>query len=102
MISASVSRPSHPKDATFELIDTIAECSKVCKHFHLPVQCGSDRILKLMNRGYTVAELIWQLIHYAKEKIPDISFASDIIVGFPGETEEDFAGTLALLKEGAV
>ena len=89
---------SHPKDATFELIDTIAECGKVCKHFHLPVQCGSDRILKLMNRGYTVADYM-RLIHYAKEKIPDISFTSDIIVGFPGETEEDFAGTLALLKE---
>lgn len=89
---------SHPKDATFELIDTIAECDKVCKHFHLPVQCGSDRILKLMNRGYTVADYM-KLIRYAKEKIPDISFTSDIIVGFPGETEEDFEGTLALLKE---
>lgn len=89
---------SHPKDATLELIDTIAACDKVCKHFHLPVQCGSDRILKLMNRGYTVADYM-KLVRYAKEKIPDISFTSDIIVGFPGETEEDFEGTLQLLKE---
>lgn len=89
---------SHPKDATFALIDAIADCEKVCKHFHLPVQSGSDRILALMNRHYTKADYM-KLINYAKEKIPDISFTSDIIVGFPGETEADFEETLSLLKE---
>jgi tRNA-2-methylthio-N6-dimethylallyladenosine synthase len=88
---------SHPKDATTELIDTIAECEKVCKHLHLPVQSGSDRILKLMNRHYTKEEYL-SLIRYAKEKIPDISFTSDIIVGFPGETREDFLETLDLIR----
>lgn len=88
---------SHPKDATFELIDTIAECEKVCRHFHLPVQSGSDRILSLMNRRYTVADYL-RLVDYARERIPDIAFTSDIIVGFPSETEEDFEETLSLLK----
>ena len=88
---------SHPKDATFELIDTIAECEKVCKHFHLPVQCGSDRILKQMNRQYTRADYC-RLVDYAREKMPDIAFTSDFIVGFPGETEEDFSQTLELLE----
>ena len=88
---------SHPKDATFALIDTIAECDKVCNHFHLPVQCGSDRILRLMNRGYTTADYL-RLIDYARQKLPDISFTSDIIVGFPGETAEDFEQTLDLIR----
>lgn len=89
---------SHPKDATRELIDTIASCDKVCNHLHLPVQCGSDRILKLMNRHYTRAQYM-DLIRYAKEKIPGLSFTSDIIVGFPTETEEDFEDTLSLIRE---
>lgn len=89
---------SHPKDATKELIDTIAECDKVCKHFHLPVQCGSNRILKLMNRHYT-NESYMELINYAKEKVPGIAFTSDIIVGFPQETYEDFQQTLELIKK---
>jgi tRNA-2-methylthio-N6-dimethylallyladenosine synthase len=89
---------SHPKDATRELIDTIASCDKVCNHLHLPVQCGSDRILKLMNRHYTRAQYM-DLIRYAKEKIPGLSFTSDIIVGFPTETEEDFEDTLSLIQE---
>lgn len=89
---------SHPKDATFELIDTIAECDKVCNHFHLPVQSGSDRILKLMNRGYTSSDYI-KLVNYARNKIPDIAFTSDIIVGFPGEKKEDFKETIKLIKE---
>lgn len=88
---------SHPKDAGTELIDAIAECDKVCKHFHLPVQSGSDRILKLMNRHYT-AEDYFKIVDYAREKIPDIIFTSDIIVGFPGETREDFEKTLELIK----
>ena len=88
---------SHPKDATFSLFDTIAECEKVSRHFHLPVQCGSDRILKLMNRNYTIKDYL-KLIDYGREKVPGITFTSDIIVGFPGETEEDFEETLSLLK----
>ncbi|MCL2089194.1 MAG: tRNA (N6-isopentenyl adenosine(37)-C2)-methylthiotransferase MiaB [Oscillospiraceae bacterium] len=88
---------SHPKDASHELIDTIADCGKVCRHIHLPVQSGSDRILQLMNRGYT-ADSYLSLVEYAKNKIPGVAFTSDIIVGFPGETEEDFAKTLELVK----
>lgn len=88
----------HPKDCTKELIDTIASCDKVCKHIHLPVQSGSDRILKLMNRKYNV-EKYMELVNYAKEKIPNAAFTSDIIVGFPGETREDFLQTLNLIKE---
>lgn len=88
---------SHPKDCTKELIDTIAECEKVSRHLHLPFQSGSDRILKLMNRHYD-REKYLELIRYAKEKIPDVSLTSDIIVGFPGETYEDFAQTLSLVK----
>ncbi|MFZ2539903.1 MAG: tRNA (N6-isopentenyl adenosine(37)-C2)-methylthiotransferase MiaB, partial [Oscillospiraceae bacterium] len=76
---------SHPKDATFELIDAIADCDKVCKHFHLPIQSGSNRVLSLMNRKYTT-ESYQKLIEYARKRIPDIAFTSDIIVGFPSET----------------
>ena len=89
---------SHPKDATKELIDTIANCDKVCNHLHLPVQCGSDKILKAMNRKYTVSQYL-DIVDYAKKKIPDISFTSDIIVGFPGEIYSDFKETLKLIKE---
>ncbi len=88
---------SHPKDCTRELIDTIARCEKVCNHIHLPVQSGSNRILKAMNRRYT-AEQYLELIDYAREKIPGVSFTSDIIVGFPGETEEDFEATYRLIE----
>lgn len=89
---------SHPKDATKELIDAIAECEKVTRHFHLPVQSGSSRILKLMNRHYTREQYI-ELINYVKERIPDVALTSDIIVGFPGETYEDFKETLSLIRE---
>ncbi len=89
---------SHPKDATRELVDTIAECEKVTRHFHLPVQSGSNRILKLMNRGYT-REHYLELIDYVKEKLPDVALTSDIIVGFPGETYEDFRETLSLIEQ---
>ena len=77
---------SHPKDASRKLIDTIAAQEHLCKHIHLPVQSGSDRLLKEMNRHYNVAQYM-ELINYAKEKIPGVTFSSDIIVGFPGETE---------------
>ena len=89
---------SHPKDASRKLIDTIAAQDHLCKHIHLPVQSGSDRILKEMNRHYTVAQYM-DLVNYAKEKIPGVTFSSDIIVGFPGETEEDFQATLDLIQQ---
>ena len=88
---------SHPKDCTKELIDTIAQCEKICKHIHLPVQSGSDKILQAMNRRYT-ANQYTHLIDYAREKIPGAAFTSDIIVGFPGESEEDFSATLDLVR----
>ena len=89
---------SHPKDCTEELLDTMAECEKVCHNLHLPMQSGSDRILKLMNRHYDT-EKYYHLIEYARKKMPDISLSSDIIVGFPGETYEDFCDTLEMLKK---
>ncbi len=89
---------SHPKDCTKELIDTIAECEKASKHIHLPVQSGNNRILKDMNRRYT-REKYLELVNYAKEKIEGLSLTSDIIVGFPGETYEEFCDTLSLVKE---
>ena len=89
---------SHPRDCTRELIDAIADCPKVCKHLHLPVQSGSDRVLKEMNRHYTIEHYL-ELIQYAKERVPGISLTSDIIVGFPGETREDFEQTLELVKK---
>lgn len=89
---------SHPKDCTIELLDTIAECEKVERHLHLPFQSGSDRILKLMNRYYD-SEGYLNLIREAKKRIPDVTFTSDIIVGFPGETYEDFLETVRIVKE---
>lgn len=89
---------SHPKDATKELIDTIANCDKVCNHLHLPVQCGSNKILKAMNRKYNVDQYL-DIVDYAKNKIPNMSFTSDIIVGFPGETYSDFKKTLKLVEK---
>lgn len=88
---------SHPKDATKKLFDTVATCEKVCKHIHLPFQSGSDRILKLMNRRYTAKQYL-ELIEYGRRMIPDVSFTSDVIVGFPTETEEDFEDTLSLIR----
>ncbi len=88
---------SHPKDATKKLFDTIAQCDKVCKAIHLPVQCGSDRVLSLMNRRYT-SEHYLSLVDYARSKMPDITITSDIIVGFPGETEADFERTIELVE----
>lgn len=89
---------SHPKDCTFSLIDTIAQSRHICHNIHLPVQSGSNEILKKMNRNYTV-EKYMALIDYAKEKIKDVSFSSDIIVGFPNETDEDFEKTLKLIEK---
>ena len=88
---------SHPKDCTKELLDTMSECDKVARHFHLPFQSGNNRVLKEMNRGYT-REKYMELIDYARKVMPDISFTSDIIVGFPGETYEEFKDTLSLIE----
>ena len=88
---------SHPKDMTFAMIDAIADSKKVVNHMHLPIQCGSDELLKKMNRGYTVEHYL-ELVDYARKRMPDLVLTTDIIVGFPGETEAMFEDTLNLLK----
>jgi tRNA-2-methylthio-N6-dimethylallyladenosine synthase len=88
---------SHPKDATHELIDTIANGRHISHHLHLPFQSGNDRVLKEMNRHYTSDQYL-ALVDYAKSKIPDLSLTSDIIVGFPGETYEEFLDTVKLIQ----
>ena len=88
---------SHPKDASRKLVDTMVAHDKICKNLHLPVQSGSDRILTQMNRKYDVAQYE-NLMEYAKETAPEMTFSSDIIVGFPGETEKDFEQTVDLVK----
>ena len=89
---------SHPKDLSDELIQVMAESKKICRHLHLPVQSGSTRILKKMNRRYT-KEGYLDLVNRIKTAIPDISLTTDIIVGFPGETEEDFQETLDVVRK---
>lgn len=89
---------SHPKDCSKELIDTIANGTHISRHLHLPFQSGSDRILKAMNRHYDRKKYM-EIINYAKEKIDGLSLTSDIIVGFPGETYEDFKETISLIRE---
>ncbi|MCL2814796.1 MAG: tRNA (N6-isopentenyl adenosine(37)-C2)-methylthiotransferase MiaB [Oscillospiraceae bacterium] len=89
---------SHPKDVPDDLIALMGENEKIAKHFHLPVQAGSDRILKLMNRGYTQVNYLG-LIGKLKKNVKDIAVASDIIVGFPSETEEDFRQTLEVIEK---
>ena len=88
---------SHPKDASKKLIDVIASSRHIAHQFHLPMQSGSDEILKRMNRRYDTKKYM-ETVEYMREKIPDITISSDIIVGFPGETEEDFQGTLDMLS----
>ena len=88
---------SHPKDASKELIDTILKSEKVCKCLHLPVQAGCNRILKAMNRRYTKEQYL-DIINYTRQKAPDFSFSTDLIVGFPGETYEEFCETKELVK----
>jgi tRNA-2-methylthio-N6-dimethylallyladenosine synthase len=89
---------SHPKDLSDELIETIATETKICRHLHLPVQSGSTRLLKLMNRGYT-REQYQQLVVKIRERIAEFALTTDIIVGFPGELEEDFRETLDLVSQ---
>ncbi|QAT40233.1 tRNA (N6-isopentenyl adenosine(37)-C2)-methylthiotransferase MiaB [Clostridium sp. JN-9] len=89
---------SHPKDLSDDVINAVAECEKVCEQIHLPVQSGSTNILKKMNRHYTREQYL-NLVRKIKDKIPNAALTTDIIVGFPGETEEDFEDTLSLVKE---
>ena len=89
---------SHPKDLSDDLILAMKECDKVCKHMHLPLQSGSSRILKIMNRHYDKEQYL-EIVRKLREAIPDIALTTDIIVGFPGETEEDFMETLDVVKK---
>lgn len=89
---------SHPRDMSFSMVDAMAASPKVVKHMHLPVQHGSNEMLKRMNRGYTI-EHFKKLLSYVREKMPDIAVTTDLITGFPGETEEMHKETLELLKE---
>lgn len=88
----------HPKDFTDDVIDAIRDCQKVCKIIHLPLQSGSSRVLKTMNRKYTKEQYL-NLVEKMKAKIPDVEFSTDIIVGFPGETQADFEDTLDVVKK---
>lgn len=89
---------SHPKDLSDELIYAMRDCNKVCRHIHLPVQSGSTRLLKIMNRNYTKEKYI-EIADKMKKEIPGIAITTDIIVGFPGETEDDFNETMDLVEK---
>ncbi len=88
----------HPKDLSDELIDVMSKSKKICNHVHLPLQSGSSRILKIMNRKYTKEHYL-ELVERIRAKMPDVSLTTDIIVGFPGETEEDFQDTLDVVRK---
>ena len=89
---------SHPKDMSNKLIETIADNPVICEHIHVPLQSGSNRILQRMNRGYT-REHYLELTSQMRERIPGVAITSDLIVGFPGEQEEDFADTLDMVTK---
>lgn len=89
---------SHPKDLSDDLIEAIRDCKKVCEHLHLPIQAGSTRILKEMNRKYS-KEAYLELVQKVKKAVPGIALTTDIIVGFPGETDEDFDETLDVIEK---
>ncbi len=91
---------SYPRDFTDEALDVMAASPRICRYLHVPVQSGSDRMLKIMNRGYTVAEYMG-LLERARARMPDIRLAGDMIVGFPTETADDHAMSLALMEEAA-
>ena len=88
----------HPKDFTDDVIDAIADCEKVCKLIHLPLQSGNTKVLKEMNRRYTKAQYL-ELVEKMKNKIPNLTLSTDIIVGFPGETDEEFEDTLDVVRK---
>lgn len=89
---------SHPRDVSDSLIEVFARYDNICKHFHLPIQSGSNTILKAMNRGYTKEQYL-ELAQKIKRSVPDVAFTTDIIVGFPGEREEDFLQTLDIVEK---
>lgn len=89
---------SHPKDLSDDLIEVMSKSSKICKHLHLPLQSGSSRLLDIMNRHYTKEQYL-DLVRRIRQKNPDIALTTDIIVGFPGETEEDFAETMDVVEQ---
>lgn len=89
---------SHPKDLSDELIEVMGRSKKICKHLHLPVQSGSSSILKKMNRHYTKEQYL-ELVEKIRKNVPDVSLTTDIIVGFPGETEEDFEETMDIVRK---
>ena len=91
---------SHPKDLGDDLVAAVAELPSVCEHVHLPAQAGSDRVLRAMRRGYTAADYLGR-VHALRRAVPDVSITTDLIAGFPGETEDDFEQTLALVREAA-
>ena len=88
----------HPKDFTDDVIDAIRDCNKVCKLIHLPLQSGNTKVLKEMNRKYTKEQYL-ELVDKMKEKIPNLTLSTDIIVGFPGETDEEFEDTLDVVRK---
>ena len=88
---------SHPKDLSDDLIEAMRDCDKVCRHLHLPLQSGSSQILKVMNRRYTKEQYL-ELVEKIRKAVPDIALTTDIIVGFPGETEEDFEETMDVVR----
>ena len=89
---------SHPKDISDEVIYAIRDCERVCEYIHLPIQCGSTKLLKKMNRHYT-KEYYLELIEKAKKEIPDIAFSTDLMIGFPGETDEDVEDTIDVIRK---
>ena len=89
---------SHPKDASKKLFDTMAASPKIAKHIHLPFQAGNDRVLKAMNRHYDRAQYL-ELVAYARSVMPELVLTSDVIVGFPGETDEEFEDTMTLVEQ---
>ena len=89
---------SHPKDLSDELIEVMGRSKKICKHLHLPLQSGSSRILKIMNRRYDKEHYL-ELVDKIRAAVPDIALTTDIIVGFPGETEEDFEETMDVVRK---
>jgi tRNA-2-methylthio-N6-dimethylallyladenosine synthase len=91
---------SHPRDLGDDLVAAVASLPSVCEHVHLPAQAGSDRVLAAMRRGYTVARYL-ERVRALRAAVPDVSITTDLIAGFPGETEDDFAQTLSLVREAA-
>ena len=89
---------SHPKDMSFDVIDAICESDKICHSIHLPIQSGSNSVLSAMNRKYTVERYL-EIVNYIKKKLPDCGITTDIMVGFPGETDEDFYSTIDIVKK---